>query len=311
MYQLNIEKEFRMRLRKHIYILLLSMLINFTAYAANILTKEIVELPIEKLQSYILEPCLSTTCIDTFNQYKKYARHRHSSAMSALAEFYYTGYGTDKDIGKALKYFRRSAKYRFAPAQFKAARIYFNEPDFIDIEQGLKYLKKAARNGHGQAAYTLGVIYSTDYLEDTDYNESDKWLLIAYKAGHNKTKRYIEQLQNSNDFSSDNFPSIFSLVNHYANKYGNKTEVIRSNQLAKLPPQTNSITWPEDDDMEIITVSAPSLEEMLHFDIIRMVNLDPNAGIGQGTGTSIIGRQCGNCKKMSLEDFSRLVAQSY
>ena len=143
-----------------------------------------------KIQVIPLDSCMEEKCIVYFNKWKVKAKGKRVSAMSALAELYYQGYGTEKNLNKSLRYFRKASKHQFAYAQYRAGVIYLMEEEFINNEKGIKYLRKAARNGHTESAFLLGVIFSTGELGIKDIGESDKWLEKALKMKHLVAQRY-------------------------------------------------------------------------------------------------------------------------
>ena len=63
-------------------------------------------------------------------------------ALSALGELYYQGYGTEKNLEKSIKSFRKASHYKFAHAQYRAGVFYLMEDNFIDNKEGIRYLRK-------------------------------------------------------------------------------------------------------------------------------------------------------------------------
>ena len=81
--------------------------------------------------------CDTSECSDYFMQYKKYARVGYADAMATLGDLYYNGHGTDKNVKKALKRYKMSAKYGSVYGQYKTAMIYLTHETHKDIAQGL------------------------------------------------------------------------------------------------------------------------------------------------------------------------------
>ena len=176
-----------------------------------------------------LKQCSTKICKDLFKQYKKYARKRHSSAMYVLGEFYYHGYGTKVDKERALRFYRKASIYDFRQAQFKAGSMFFYDPEFMDKEKGITYLKEAARNKHAHAAYALGIIFSGDQMGKSDYQQADKWLAIAIDEKHKRAIEYAQKLQTAAEFSVENYPQISQQLAEIAKEQTQKEKALQEN----------------------------------------------------------------------------------
>jgi len=249
---------------------------------------------------------MEAKCVDYFKQWKVLASRKYSLAASVMGELYYQGYGTEVDLKKSLKYFRRAAKYKFTYAQFRTGLFYLLEPDFIDYDDGISYLKKAARRGHAESAFLLALAFGSGEYGEKDVEESDKWLAKALEAKHTKAQKYAEYLYNNKAIEHDNYPKIAEFI---ANMSSESSKTKTSDQPASLE-QRNEIQWPEDNEIEVLTVSAPSVEQVFDDAIARLRN-NPPASIGT-TGTRIIGKTCDeilSCAKTDRDDFERLTIQ--
>lgn len=90
--------------------------------------------------------CQAESCQQHFKQFSVAAKRGHAQAMSTLGQFYYHAYGTEKNVDLALTYFKKASRLGGdTAAQFKAGLIYLTEPSHKDIDQSIKYLKKAAK----------------------------------------------------------------------------------------------------------------------------------------------------------------------
>ncbi|WP_170309525.1 tetratricopeptide repeat protein [Litorilituus lipolyticus] len=249
---------------------------------------------------------MEAQCVEYFKKWKVLASRKYSLAASVMGELYYQGYGTEVDLNKSLKYFRRAAKYKFTYAQFRTGLFYLLEPDFIDHDDGIKYLKKAARRGHAESAFLLALAYGSGEYGDKDVEESDKWLALALEAKHTKAQKYAEFLYTNDKIHHDNYPKIADFIASMSSTPSTKSN---SNTPASLE-QRNNIQWPEDNDIEVITVSAPSVEQVFDNAIAELRN-NPPASVGT-TGTRIIGKTCDeilSCAKTDRDDFERLTIQ--
>jgi len=272
------------------FLFILSILYTYSTFAAEI------------------EACQDAECVSYFKKYKKYVRAGQAEAMVTLGEFYYHGYGTDKDIKQALKLFRRAAKYGSVFGQSKAGLLYLTFPEVKDIDEGIIHLKEAARNKHGESAYLLGTIFYSQDLGRQDLSEADKWLTNAYNSGHKKVKEFIVHISQSKNFTEKNFPQLIELIEEISMEYNISTDKVTT-QLASLESsqqQDENINWPQD-EMEVITVSPPTLMEIFDDELSSIKNTLPEK-YNIGTGSHIIGQTCERnliCNTTSKKGFKR------
>ena len=226
-------------------------------------------------------------CVSYFKQYKKYAKAGYADAMSTLAELYLQGYGTKKDKELSLRYYRRAAKYGSVIGTAKTGLLYLSDQALFNKEQGIKYLKKAARNKHGDSAYVLGVIYSSADYGVFDLQQADKWLAVAYHTNNQMVRKYINQLTRSKIYSAESFPKVKDIVVGLMQKNQQQTT---ASKKTKNSFYVNEIVWPED-DIEVITVSPPTLLEIMDDELLSFRNGFPDK-FATATGTKITSRTC-------------------
>jgi len=252
-------------------------------------------------QAISVEPCMEKKCIKYFNQWKVMARGKRVSAMSAVAELYYQGYGTEKNLEKSIRYFRKASRYQFAYAQYRTGVFYLMEEDFIDNEEGIKYLRKAARNGHTESAFLLGVIFATGELGIKDVGESDKWLEKALKKKHSVAQKYAGYLYKSGQVDEGHYIKVNEIISELKVTLPDTKNV--QGQVAKI---NADIQWPNDPNREVITVSAPALDEIFDYELANLRTAPPATNLA--TGTKIQGRKCEkifSCYQVDKEDFWR------
>ena len=261
-------------------------------------------------------PCKEKICIEYFNKYKKYARIGYTDAMVTLAEMYYYGYGTEKNMKKALKQFKSAAKYGSVKGQFKTAMMYFNTPELEDLDDGIKYLKKAARNNSVDSSFLLGIMYFDDNFYEQDFDEADKWLTQAYERGYDKMPAYIKLMEKSEHYTENNFPNLKEAI------AANPMNLAHSDQVSVQPEGaeetattgTDNATNTSDEanssstgkDIEVITVYN-DLPQILDSQLTSFRYSLPEKG-AQNTGSRIIGKTCAktmSCAPTSNEDFKR------
>jgi hypothetical protein len=271
-------------------------------------------------------PCQKASCVDYFQKYKKYARIGYSDAMVTLAEMYYYGHGTEMNKKKALKQFKDAAKYGSVKGQHKTAMMYLNNEEFKDIDKGIKYLKKAARNNSTGSSFLLGIMYFDKDFYEQDFQEADKWLSKAYKGGFKKMLPYIELIKKSDHFNKSNLPNLIDAMNESPLVIDEKPSVT----IAKITPTTSVSTKSVStksvptksesvaknsaqevgnspkSNIEVITVYS-NLNEILDSQLLSFRYALPEKG-AQSTGSRVIGKTCAqtmSCAPTSQADFER------
>lgn len=95
--------------------------------------------------------------------FQKAADLWHAEAQCALAGMYDVGFGVEKDTHRAFELYRQSAEQGHPDAQFALGLIYSRESDLYgmdqDWEKALEWYKLAADQGHGMASFAVGVCY--------------------------------------------------------------------------------------------------------------------------------------------------------
>jgi len=227
-------------------------------------------------------PCAEDVCVDYFKKYKKYARLGYTDAMFTLGEMYYFGHGTDKNVKKALKQYKNAAKYGSVKGQYKAGILFLNEEDVKDIDDGIKYLKKAARNNYVNASLVLGMIYfSKDYFEQ-DHAEADKWLAKAYEKGHKKAPEFVERMKATEGYDAANFPELMTAIADNPIAIVKAPEKTSATQVAKQPSNKSK--------MEVITVYG-TLPELFDAQLLSLRGAYPEK-YAKATGSNIVGNTC-------------------
>ncbi|NMP31975.1 sel1 repeat family protein [Thalassotalea sp. M1531] len=194
-----------------------------------------------------VEPCETDRCKDYFTHFKMSAKRGHAESTATLAEFYYHGFGITKNLKLAHKYYKKAAKLGVVRSQYKLALLYLNNDHFGDLEQGVKYLKRAAYNDHPNAPYLLGAIYYSDRFGEHDKLEADKWLAQAYRGGHKDMPAFIGHILSFEELSKNQFPHLYSAIK--------KKPLVTTAQ--------NTLAWPPEDGTEVITVRSPNIDTLL------------------------------------------------
>jgi TPR repeat protein len=159
-----------------------------------------------------VEECMEQRCIDYFNKWQVKAKEQCADAITVLAELYYQGHGTKKDLIKSIQYFRKASIYQSSYAQYRAGVFYLMEEGFIDTDKGIKYLRKSAKNGNAESAFLLGIIFGTGELGIKDVGESDKWLVKALEDQHVVAQKYAGYLYKTGQVDKEHYIKVNEVI---------------------------------------------------------------------------------------------------
>ena len=121
-------------------------------------------------------------------------------AYNNLAIIYKSGYGTDKNINKAKKLFKKALngglhKYNYNPSTILNIK-YFDDSEVYkcpkDNKRALEKCIKLAKNGDVELQYQLHNIYESGIYVDENYEESQYWFDMAANNGHEEALITIE-----------------------------------------------------------------------------------------------------------------------
>lgn len=117
------------------------------------------------------------------------ARTGHASAARMLGELHYTGRGVRADDGAAFDLFQRAARGGDVPAMFWLGRMHLlghgpikDDPDAD--RKAAQWLFEAARRGHADAQYHLGLLFYAGAGVRKNEQEGSKWIARAAANGH-------------------------------------------------------------------------------------------------------------------------------
>lgn len=247
--------------------------------------------------AFDFEPCNSEYCVKVFKDFKKYSKKGHPSAMETLGNFYIVGYGTEKSKSKALKMYKKAAKWDQGSAQYKIGLIY-TSGDKDDASKGIRYLERAVKNKAYEAAYVLGVIYMEGKIVEQDNEKARQWLEVASKYNQPKATYLLAQMYDTQVFGEDQQAKAIPLYNKVAFKLESaKERLIELNQ--PLPPGN-------DDDIERIVVNPQDLQQFFD-EQLEILRNTPSPKIGTGSRVSkLTCAQKISCASLSGESASRL-----
>lgn len=101
-------------------------------------------------------------------------------SQTVLGNMYHDGWGVDKDITKALEWYRKAADQGYAEGQFALGHEYATGHGVpADAAKAIELFRKAAEQGHGQAQYRLGTYYHEGKHVPQDLGKTLYWYSLA------------------------------------------------------------------------------------------------------------------------------------
>lgn len=124
----------------------------------------------------------------------------HVDSLCSLADCYYLGRGVEQDKARAMKLYRKAARFGCGEAQFRVAVDYLTkesqekerkdqEKECRDQEkernhrQGFLWCKKSAKNGFVYGKAALGICYKNGIGTERNIGLASKWLKAAADCG--------------------------------------------------------------------------------------------------------------------------------
>lgn len=190
-----------------------------------------------------LEACQTDACVEYFKKFKRGAKGGHLRAMATLGQFYYVGYGTEKDEDKALKYLEKAARKGEKSSQYLVGAISLLSEENKDYKKAVKYLEKVAKSNYKDSNFLLGTLYVNDKFIKHDYEKADLYLAKAYKQSDPRLPDLLTSVDDDLKKHASNFPLL--------TKQMNKKPMKKADD--------GSFEWPST-NMEVITINSPPLE---------------------------------------------------
>ena len=109
----------------------------------------------------------------------------NAEAQRALGQMYEKGYGVERDIKKAVKWYTKAAEQGNLYAQQSLGILY--QSGTVDKNSGRKallWLEEAAKQGNAASQYRLGRMYDRDDSSPTEFKLAAKWYSRAAEQGH-------------------------------------------------------------------------------------------------------------------------------
>jgi len=222
-----------------------------------------------QLQAEQIKECQSDYCVDYFKKYKKGAKRGYVQANATIGQFYYIGYGTEKDEDKALKYLNKAARKGEHSSQYLVGVISLMSKENKDIEKSIKYLEKVAESNYKDANYLLGTLYINDKIIAKNFEKADLYLAKAYKQKDKRLPELLDSISESLEKNAASFPKLTAIMN--------------KKPLTK--DADNNLAWPES-HMEVITITSMPLATVFDEQIATFKRRKKT------TGSKLQGKTC-------------------
>jgi TPR repeat protein len=108
---------------------------------------------------------------------------------------YARGYGVDKNIATARKWWSFAAAQNDPGAQFNLGTLYFEGTGVAqDDAQAVRWYREAASRGHIQAQFNLGIMYSEGKGVEKDLRSAYYWLAVASEQGDEDARTQLKKV---------------------------------------------------------------------------------------------------------------------
>ncbi len=107
------------------------------------------------------------------------------SSQTHLAEMYLEGWGVERDLSQALRWFMPSAQRGYPLSEYKVGLVYQRGDSRVrrDLPLAIEWFRKAAAHGFARAQNDLGVLYQRGEGVSRDYEEAARWYRLAAEQG--------------------------------------------------------------------------------------------------------------------------------
>ena len=135
------------------------------------------------------------------------AEKGYPPAENLIGVFYFNGIGLEKNLDKAIEYFKKAATQCLPDGQFNLARFFENGYGNVevDLNKAIFLYIKAIKQGHIPARYHLGNIFYKHHIQFKNY--------ILYKDNINLVKNYYDTFLEKYGLKNN------SIFNDYVNNH--------------------------------------------------------------------------------------------
>lgn len=150
-----------------------------------------------------------------------------SDAQLCVGAIYYKGIGVEKDIHEAVKWVQKAADQGHPVAQTTLGVFYLNGED-VDLDKGkaYKWFLKAAQQEYARAQYYLGGLYYEGKGVDRNIIEAIKWFKKAGDKDYKEAQEALSQFEKVIwKRAIDDFKPMLLLVDKSGQTYPNEAHI--------------------------------------------------------------------------------------
>ena len=127
-----------------------------------------------------------------FYWYEKAAQNNHTDAMVDVGAFYIFGYHVERNIGKAIEWYKKAALLNSPVAIHNLGFLCYQDKELHDT--AINFFAKAANLGYADSAYMLGIMYLQGLGVEKDAQKARDYLILSNKLGKHYACRPIGDL---------------------------------------------------------------------------------------------------------------------
>ena len=126
-----------------------------------------------------------------FRWFQRAALENYAPAQNDVATLLAAGVGTRQDRSEAINWWTRAAKNGFAPAQVNLAINLLRHGDLAEKEQGVHWLKQAAKKKDARGEFWLGILYYTGKGVTQNSKLAAEWYRRAAERGYSRAQNNL------------------------------------------------------------------------------------------------------------------------
>jgi len=120
------------------------------------------------------------------------AEEGNPQAQYGIAILYKEGWGTEKDVHKAIEYYQKAAKAGHVRAMFDLG-LFYQQGHIVkqDYTKAVKWYEQAAERDYSAAMYGLGGLYFNGFGVEKNEEVGKSWYLKSAKAGYEPAIKFV------------------------------------------------------------------------------------------------------------------------
>jgi len=120
------------------------------------------------------------------------AEEGNPQAQYGIAILYKEGWGTEKDVHKAIEYYQKAAESGHLRAMFDLG-LFYQSGHIVkqDYAKAVKWYEQAAKRGYSAAMYGLGGLYFNGLGVEKNEEVGKAWYLKSAKAGYEPAIQFV------------------------------------------------------------------------------------------------------------------------